>query len=121
MGRRDYPVTPLAARYGLWASVARTPLDGVYGTHPFGTSESIEIRTALRSYTIWSAHQLFMEQRIGSIEPGKDADFALWDRDMYTIPTDDLRNLKCEMTTLRGKIVYHSSTTPVSVGAMRAQ
>ncbi len=120
-GGSDFPVTPFAARYGLWASVARQTLDGLYGSHPFGTAESIDIHAALRSYTIWAAHQLFLERQIGSIEAGKDADFAVWDRDMYKIPTDDLRNLKCEMTILRGKIVYQSSTTTVSVGMAPAK
>jgi predicted amidohydrolase YtcJ len=120
-GGSDFPGTPFAPRYGLWASVARETLDGVYGKHPFGTSESIDIHTALRSYTLWSAHQLFLEKQIGSIEAGKDADFAVWDKDMYRIPTEELRNLKCEMTILRGKIVYQSSTAPVTVGTARAK
>jgi predicted amidohydrolase YtcJ len=120
-GGSDFPVTPFAPRYGLWASVARETLDGVYGKHPFGISESIGIHSALRSYTMWSAHQLFLEKQIGSVEAGKDADFAVWDKDMYRIPTGDLRNLKCEMTILRGKIVYQSATAPVTVGPVRAK
>src|SRR5260221_14763252 len=43
----DYPVTPLPARYGLWASVAREPMKGTYGPHPFGTDEAIDVHTAL--------------------------------------------------------------------------
>jgi len=113
-GGSDYPVTPLAARDGLWATVARQPQNGVYAAHPFGTAESVDIHVALRSYTIWAAHQIFLENRIGSIEVGKDADFAVWDRDMYTIPTDDIRNLKCEMTILRGRVVYEARITAVS-------
>ncbi len=78
------------------------------------TAESVDIRTALRSYTIWAAHQLFLEKSIGSIEPGKDADFAVWDRDMYTIPTSEIKDLKREMTILKGRIVYRAVETPVS-------
>ena len=33
----DYYVTPFPARYGVWASVARQPLLGVYGDTPYGT------------------------------------------------------------------------------------
>src|SRR5208337_1568898 len=36
-GGSDYEVTPLPARYGLWASVERETLKGTYGAHPFGT------------------------------------------------------------------------------------
>jgi hypothetical protein len=76
----DYPVTPFAARNGLWASVARETLNGTYGATPFGTAEAVDIKTALRSYTAWAARSLFLEDRIGSIEVGKDADLAVWDR-----------------------------------------
>jgi predicted amidohydrolase YtcJ len=107
-GGSDYGVTPFPARYGLWASVERKTLNGVYGSQPFGTAESIDIHTALKSYTIWAARQLFLEDRIGSIEVGKDADIAVWDRDPYTAAAGDLKNLKCELTTLRGRVVYES-------------
>ncbi len=108
-GGSDYPVTPFPARYGLWASVARKTMKGVYGEQPFGVAESVDIHTALRSYTIWAAHQLFLEDRIGSLEAGKDADIAVWDRDLYSISTDELKQLKCELTLLRGKTVYRSA------------
>jgi predicted amidohydrolase YtcJ len=32
----------------------------------------------------------------------------VWDRDLYTIPADDLKNLRCEMTLLAGRIVYRA-------------
>jgi predicted amidohydrolase YtcJ len=107
-GGSDYSVTPIAARYGLWASVERETLKGTYGAHPFGTAESVDIRTALRSYTAWGARQLFLDDRVGSLEIGKEADIAVWDRDMYTIPARELRNLKCTMTLLHGQVVFDS-------------
>lgn len=113
-GGSDYPVTPFPARYGLWSSVARQTLNGVYGSQPFGTAESVDIHVALKSYTIWAAHQLFLEDRIGSLESGKDADIAVWDRDPYTVPTDDLKEMKCELTLLRGEVVYHAANSPIS-------
>jgi predicted amidohydrolase YtcJ len=108
-GGSDYPITPVAARYGLWASVERETLKGNYGAHPFGTAEAVDIHAALRSYTIWGAHQLFLEQRIGSLEAGKDADIAVWNRDMYEIPSRELKNLKCELTILHGAVVYDAA------------
>jgi hypothetical protein len=105
-GGSDYSVTPYAARYGLWASVVRRTQAAAYGPTPFGTAESIDIHTALKSYTIWAAHQLFLEKQVGSLEVGKDADIAVWDRNMYKIPADDLRNLTCELTLVAGKVVY---------------
>jgi len=108
-GGSDYSVTPLAARYGLWASVERETLLATYGAHPFGTEESVDIRAALRSYTIWGARQLFLEDRIGSLEVGKDADIAVWDRNLYDMPARDLRNLHCELTIMHGEVVYDAN------------
>jgi predicted amidohydrolase YtcJ len=108
-GGSDASVTPLAARYGLWASVARQPLTERYGKSPFGLSESVDVHAALRSYTIWAARQLFMERRTGSLEPGKSADIAVWDRDPYAVDTLELKGLKCQMTLFGGKIVYDAS------------
>jgi predicted amidohydrolase YtcJ len=105
-GSSDYPVTPFAARYGVWASVARRPLNGTYGAQPFGTAEAVDVRTALRSYTAWAARTMFLEDRIGTIEAGKDADLAVWDRNPYQVPTDQLKDMRCELTLVRGTIVY---------------
>ena len=112
-GGSDYYVTPYPARYGIWTTVVRRTLNGTYGVQPFGTAEAVDIHAALRSYTIWAAHQLFLEDRIGSLEVGKDADIAVWDRDMYTIPSNDLKDIKCEMTLLKGRIVYSDPASPV--------
>src|SRR5262249_28598856 len=105
-GGSDYPVTPFASRYSLWASVVRKSLNGTYGAHPFGTRESVDIKTALRAQTMWAAHQMFLDDRIGSIEVGKEADIAVWAQDMYSVPTDGLKDLKCLLTLFRGAIVY---------------
>jgi len=114
-GGSDYFVAPFAARYGIWASVARETLKGVYGPHPFGTAEAVDARIALRSYTEWAAHQLFLDGTVGSIELGKEADIAVWDRDLYTVPTADLKNMKCEMTLFKGEIVFQAAGSPVAV------
>jgi predicted amidohydrolase YtcJ len=111
-GGSDYNVTPLPARFGLWSSVERETAKGVYGKQPFGTAESVDVHTALRSYTAWAARQMFLENKIGSIEPGKDADIAVWDKDLYSIPAAELRNLKCEMTLYHGQVVYRAPTSP---------
>jgi predicted amidohydrolase YtcJ len=107
-GGSDYPVTPYPARYGIWSSIERKTLKGVYGSQPFGTAESVDVHVALRSYTAWAARQLFLEDKIGSIEPGKDADIAVWDRDLYSMPSDEIQNLKCELTLLHGRVVYQA-------------
>jgi len=114
-GGSDYPVTPVAARYGLWASAERQTAKGAYGLKPFGTSEAADIRTALRSYTTWAARQMFLENKIGSLEAGKKADIAVWDRDLYSVPVGDLKDMKCLMTLFEGEVVYAAANSPVTL------
>ena len=109
----DLPVVPFAARYGLWATVAREPLLGAYAKDPFGRAESADVHAALRSMTIWAAHQMFLEKKIGSIEAGKYADLAVWDRDLYTVATAQLKDLKCLLTIFNGRIVYSAPDSPI--------
>jgi predicted amidohydrolase YtcJ len=108
----DYGVTPFPARYGIWAAIAREPLLGVYGGDPFGRGESADVRSALRAVTIWAARQMFLETKIGSIEVGKYADLAVWDRDFYAVPTAQIKDAKCLMTIFNGKVVYEAPARP---------
>jgi predicted amidohydrolase YtcJ len=114
-GGSDYSVTPLPARYGLWASLVRQTAKGTYGLKPFGMAEAIDIHTALRSYTAWGARQMFLESKIGTLEVGKEADIAVWDRDLYTVPAEQIKEMKCLMTLLDGEIVYSSDNSPVTL------
>jgi predicted amidohydrolase YtcJ len=104
----DFGVTPFAARYGIWSAIARETLLGTYGATPFGTAESVNVQTALRAATIWAARQMFLDSKIGSIEVGKYADLAVWDRDFYTVPTAAIKDAKCLMTVFNGKVVYRA-------------
>jgi predicted amidohydrolase YtcJ len=115
-GGSDYFVTPVAARYGLWASIMRETAKGTYGLQPFGTAESVDIHTALRSYTAWGSRQMFLEGKIGTLEAGKRADIAVWDHDLYSVSSEQIKDLKCLMTLLDGEVVYTSQDSPVTTG-----
>jgi hypothetical protein len=106
----DFGVTPFPARYGIWAAIAREPLLGVYGKDPFGRAESVDVHAALRAVTIWAARQMFLEKKIGSVEVGKYADLAVWDRDFYSVPTAAIKDAKCLMTIFDGKVVFEAKT-----------
>jgi predicted amidohydrolase YtcJ len=106
----DFPVTPFAAQYGIWAAIAREPLLGVYGKDPFGRAESVDVHAAVHAVTIWAARQMFLEKKVGSIEVGKYADLAVWDRDFYSVPTAEIKEAKCLMTIFDGKVVFEAGT-----------
>ena len=101
----DYPSGPVSAGIGLWAAVARETFEGKV----LCPSERLTVQEALRTYTIWAARHLFMEDRIGSLEPGKYADLVVWDTDLYTIPAERLKDIKAEMTMLNGEVVYQGA------------
>ena len=72
--------------------------------------EAIDRVTALKMATTWASEYMLAEDTIGTLEPGKYADFAVLDRDYFTIPVDDIPNMKSVMTGLNGKIVYDNSS-----------
>ena len=114
-GGSDFAVTPIAARYGIWASVARQTAKGTHGATPFGMDESVDIHTALRSYTAWGARQMFLEDKIGTLEVGKRADIAVWSRDLYSVPTEQIKDMKCLMALLDGEVVYSAEGSSIKV------
>ncbi|MCH7804822.1 MAG: amidohydrolase family protein [Acidobacteria bacterium] len=72
--------------------------------------EAIDRVTALKMATTWASEYMLAEDTIGTLEPGKYADFAVLDRDFFTIPVDEIPNMKSVMTGLNGKIVYDNSS-----------
>ena len=70
--------------------------------------ERIDRISALRGWTNWAAEYVLRDKEIGTLEPGKLADFAIIDRDYFTIPPRELFNIKNLMTGLGGKIVFRS-------------
>ncbi len=98
----DTTVTPPYPQYGLYASVARRTIQG----KTMGDHESITPLQALRTYTTLAARHIFMEDRIGSLEPGKHADIAIWNRNPLEIPTEDLKELRIQQTYVEGDLRY---------------
>ena len=101
---QDYPSGPIPANIGLWAAVARETFSGAVVC----PEQRLTVQEALRTYTIWAARHVFMEDRLGSLEVGKYADVVVWDRDLYTVPTRELRSIRAEMTMVEGRIVYEA-------------
>ena len=71
--------------------------------------EVITREEALIAHTRSNAHILFMEDKIGTLEAGKYADLVVLDRDYMTVPIDEIRDLKPELTMVAGKVVYQAS------------
>lgn len=76
------------------------------GSPPLNAAESISIGDAVQAYTINGAKSLGREQVFGSIAVGKSADFIIIDRDVLSIPAEQIGDTKVEQTWFRGKQVY---------------
>jgi len=98
----DADFYPLAPSTGLYSACTRRPRKEPFGPKVFGTSECLTVREALKTYTTLAAKCLFWEDRIGSIEPGKCADFVVWSEDLYSVPAEKLKDVEAEMTIIGG-------------------
>ena len=97
-GSRANQIEPL--RTLAWAVTG----DMVGGRHV--TRQTITREEALIAHTRDNAHLIFREDELGSIEPGKLADFVVLDRDYLTVPADEIKDLQPIMTVIDGRIVY---------------
>jgi hypothetical protein len=52
---------------------------------------------------------MMAEDTIGTLEPGKYADFVVLDNDFFTIPIEEVRELKVVMTGLSGEIIWDAN------------
>ena len=71
-------------------------------------SQRVPRDAMLYAYTRNSARALNMLDQIGTIAPGKQADLVLVDRDVMTVPADELKETKILWTMFGGKIVFNS-------------
>lgn len=68
-------------------------------------NEKISLTNALKAMTINAAWQINMENKIGSLEKGKYADFIILDKNPYQVPIQELDNIKCVQTFINGNLV----------------
>jgi predicted amidohydrolase YtcJ len=105
-GGTDSPVIPFNPFWELYHFASRDTIsDGIYGS-----DQKIASRTQLlRLVTINYAVLIGEQDRLGSIEPGKLADFAVLTDDFLSIPVEAIPNMKALLTCVGGKEVYRDS------------
>lgn len=103
----DYQVEPLNPMEGLYAAVTRKDRLGEEGDGWF-PEQKLTMEEAIKYYTLGSAYAQFMEDRKGMIKPGYLADIVITDRDLLTIPEDQIMKTKIDYTIVGGKVVYNS-------------
>lgn len=68
--------------------------------------QQISRREVLRLYTADNGWFLRMEDRLGTIEPGRLADLVVLDRDYFTVPDEDLKRIRSDLTVVGGEVVH---------------
>lgn len=63
---------------------------------------------ALKGMTLDAAYASFAENTLGSLTPGKKADFVVLDRDIMTVPLSDILETKVRATVIDGEVLYGS-------------
>lgn len=96
----DTPVTPMLPLQAVWSQISRESTAGVV----IGPEQRIDRTSALRAVTIDAAWQVFMDDKIGSIEPGKRADLVVLSDNPLT--AGDVRSIKVDRTVIDGATVY---------------
>jgi predicted amidohydrolase YtcJ len=99
----DVPVTPISPWWGLWAAVERKELKTGQVLAP---EERLTILQALELFTRNPAYIGFEEKTKGSLEAGKLADFIVIDRDVLSIPSEQLKDVQVLQTWIGGELVY---------------
>jgi len=95
-------VNPYNPFLGMWVTITRRARWYDAALHP---EESLSREQAIRFYTINNARILRMDDQIGSLEPGKLADFVVLDRDLLTCAVDAIKETKALKTYVAGKPV----------------
>lgn len=101
-GGSDFPVEPVNPFLGWYAAVSRQGLDG----QPPGGWLPDQVLTgaeALRAFTLDAAYGAFQEAHLGSLEPGKWADFILIDADPFTVTPRAIADIKVTGTWVAGR------------------
>ncbi len=101
----DFPVESPNPFFGLHASITRqdhtnSPQGGWFA------DEKMTPLEAFRSFTIDAAYSGHQENIIGSLAKGKKADFILLDRNIFTMPEQDIWQVTVDKTWVDGKLVY---------------
>ncbi|MCD7032756.1 amidohydrolase [Metabacillus sp. GX 13764] len=106
-GGSDAPIEELSPLIGIHAAVARKSIhtpdrEGYY------LDEALSVYEAVRLYTYGSAQAIKKEHCRGLVKKGYEADFTVLDRDLFSVPHDEIKKANTVMTVIDGKIVYRT-------------
>ena len=104
-GGTDAPVEIGDPRIEFYAAITRKDIDGFHA-EGWNLNQRLTRLEALKMFTIWPAIASFEDDIKGTIEVGKLADFSIFDKDIMTIPEQEILSVKNIYTIVGGRVVY---------------
>lgn len=103
----DFPVVGIEPMEEVYGAVYRMLEDG---SNPEGwfPEERITMAEALRAYTYGSAYAMGVEDRLGTLAVGKEADVCVLSRNLFECEPAEVLDTVSELTVSGGKIVYEA-------------
>src|SRR4051794_4904814 len=98
----DFPVNPINPFLNMYIMVTRKDPNG----NVYGASEAISREQALRLYTSAASYYTFEEAQKGTIRPGKLADLVVLSADYMSVPEDQIKDIRADVTIVGGKVVF---------------
>jgi predicted amidohydrolase YtcJ len=74
--------------------------------------ERISVTEAVQAYTLGSAYVAFLDDRVGTLEVGKEADLVVLSQDLFSMPHNAIAATRAVMTMVGGKVVYRAGPNP---------
>jgi predicted amidohydrolase YtcJ len=102
----DMPMAPAKPLQLIWAAVNRTTAEGPV----MGEDQRVSLDLAMRAMTIEAAYSIRLENEVGSITPGKFANFAVLDQDPYEVAPAALKDIQVWGTVLEGRLQPAAAT-----------
>lgn len=104
----DAPCTPWAEPdspfYSIYAAVTRRAAND----DVVNEAEAISVPQAILGYTKWAA-EIGGFTHNGTLEVGKSADFVILNKDIFTVPADELTQVRAKETWFKGQCVYRNN------------
>lgn len=101
----DFPVEAIDPIQTFYTAVTRKDKNG-YPENGFMPENKLSRKEALLGMTLWAARSVFWEKEKGSIEPGKDADIVILNKNLMKEEEEKIPGVQVSYTIVKGKIVY---------------
>ncbi|KAI5123983.1 hypothetical protein M0805_006395 [Coniferiporia weirii] len=104
----DFPVEDMNPLAGFHAAITRVASDNTSPHGPGGwfPEQRLTRIEALRGITIDPAYASFSEEDLGSLEPGKLADYVVISQDIMTVPADKILDTRVLATVIDGQLAF---------------